>query len=105
MHLHVRPAALARAVPEVAGPAEEAREEVEGVVLLGAPAAALRLLPVLGQAVVPVLVVDAAGGGVREGVVGVGDGDEFGFGGVVAAVGGEERNELAFRLAFGNWPM
>lgn len=53
-----------------------------------AATAALGLLAVLGEAVVPVLVVDAAGGGVGEGVVGVGYGDEFGFGGVVAATGG-----------------
>lgn len=73
----------------MARPAEEAAEEVEGVVLRAAAAAALALLPVLGEAVVPVLVVDAAGGGVREGVVGVGYGDELGFGGVVAAEGKE----------------
>ncbi len=71
----------------MARPAEEAAEEVKGVVLRAAAAPALGLLPVLCEAVVPVLVVDAAGGGVREGVVGVGYGDEFGFGGVVAAEG------------------
>lgn len=80
---HVRAAALA-GMPEVAGAAEEAGEEIEGVVLLAA-ATAGGLLTVLGEAVVAVFVVDAAGGGVGEGVVGVGYGDEFLFGGFVVA--------------------
>ena len=54
------------------GPAEEAREEVEGVVAPGGPA-----LFVLGEAVVAVLVVDFAGFGGGERVVGFGDLDEF----------------------------
>lgn len=76
----------------MARPTEEAAEEVEGVVLRAGAAAVLGLLPVLGEAVVPVLVVDAAGIGVREGVVGVGYGDEFGFGGLVAARGGKSQS-------------
>ena len=56
--------------------------------MLGAPAAAGGLLAVLGEAVVAVFVIDAAGGGVGEGVVGVGYGDEFLFGGFVVASGG-----------------
>lgn len=68
----------------MAAAAEEAGEEVEGVVLLAA-ATARGLLAVLGEAFVAVLVVDAAGGGVGEGVVGVGYGDEILFGGVVAS--------------------
>ena len=73
-------------MPEVAAPAEEAREEVEGVmVLLGATAALLVLL----EAFVPVLVVDAPGFGGGEGFVGFGDFDEFlGGGGVAAGDGG-----------------
>jgi len=55
-------------VPEVAGAAEEAREEVEGVVRAGAAA-----LLVLLDALVAVLVVDLAGLGLGEGVVGFGD--------------------------------
>lgn len=68
-------------MPEVAGAAEEAREEVEGVVGAGAAAALLVLL----DAFVAVLVVDLAGFGRGEGVVGFGDGDEFVVRGVVAA--------------------
>ncbi|KAL8973481.1 MAG: hypothetical protein Q9197_002285, partial [Variospora fuerteventurae] len=80
---HVRPATHpAAALPEVARSAEEAREEVEGVVL---GAAARGFLPVLGEAIVAVLVVDATGCGVREGFVGVGYGDKFLLGGVIAA--------------------
>lgn len=74
-------------MPEVAASAEEAGEEVEGVVV-GVGGGAALLLAVLGEAFVAVLVVDAAGGGVGEGVVGVGYGDEFLFGGFVAAGGG-----------------
>ncbi len=70
-------------MPEVAAAAEEAREEVEGVVLLAAAAGGL--LAVLGEAVVAVFIVDAAGGWVGESVVGVGYGDEFLFGGFVIA--------------------
>lgn len=69
----------------MAAAAEEAREEVEGVVLWAAATAGGGLLAVLGEAVVAVFVVDAPGGGVREGVVGVGYGDEFLFGGFVVA--------------------
>lgn len=64
----------------MAGTAEEAREQVEGVVRAGA-AALLMLL----DAFVAVLVVDLAGLGFGKGVVGFGDGDEFLVGGVVAA--------------------
>lgn len=82
---HVRAAALAGgAAPEVAAAAEEAGEEVERVVLLAATAAG-GLLAMLGEAFMAILVVDTAGGGVGEGVVGVGYGDEFLFGGVVAS--------------------
>lgn len=64
----------------MAGAAEEAREEVEGVVRAGATA-----LLVLLDAFVAVLVVDLARLGLGEGVVGFGDGDEFLVRGVVAA--------------------
>lgn len=69
----------------MAGAAEEAAEEVEGVVPLATAAAGV-LLTVLGDTLVTVLVVDAASGRVGEGVVGVGDGDEFLLGSFVAAV-------------------
>jgi len=52
--------------------AEEAREQVEGVVRAGAAA-----LLVLLDAFMAVLVVDLARFGLGEGVVGFGDGDEF----------------------------
>lgn len=77
--------ALVGGMPEVTTSAEEAGEEVEGVVVLAAGAA---LLAVLGEAFVAVLVVDTAGGGVREGVVGISYGDKFLFGGFVASGGG-----------------
>lgn len=67
---------------EVSAAAEEAREEVEGVVVLLA-AALLALL----EAFVPVLVVDFAGLGVGEGFVGFGYFDEFLFGCVVVSEG------------------
>ncbi len=76
-------------MPEVAGAAEEAREEVEGVVRAGAAA-----LLVLLDAFVAVLVVDLAGLGLGEGVVGFGDRDEFLVGGVVAAWGGVSLAQL-----------
>ena len=64
--------------------AEEAREEVEGVM----PAAAARAAAgfVLSEAFVAVLVVDFAGFGLREGFVGFGYLDEFLGGGVIASV-------------------
>lgn len=62
--------------------AEEAGEEVEGIV---APRAAAAALFVLREAVVAVLVVDFAGFGLGEGVVGFCYGDEFLGGGFVAA--------------------
>ena len=65
---------------EVAATAEEAREEVEGVVLAG-----LAALLVLVEALVAVLVVDAPGFGGGEGVVGFGYCDKFVMGGVVAS--------------------
>lgn len=73
--------------------AEEAREEVEGVVV---PLAAA--LFVLFETFVAVLVVDAAGLGVREGFVGFSDFDEFlvrGFvaSGQVCQFGGEWEEE------------
>lgn len=68
-------------MPEVPAPAEEAREEVEGVVV---PLAAALL--VLFEALVAVLVVDAAGFGLGEGLVGFGDLDEFLVRGFVASV-------------------
>lgn len=58
--LDVGAAALAR-LAEVPAPAEESRKEVEGVVMPSARAALLALL----EALVPVLVVDLAGLGVR----------------------------------------
>ncbi len=64
----------------MAGAAEEAGEEVERVV---AATGAAPLL-VLGEAFVAVLVVDFAGFGGGEGVVGIGDLDELFGGGVIA---------------------
>lgn len=72
-------------MPEVAAAAEEAGEEIERVV---ARAGATAALLVLLQAFVAVLVVDAAGFGRGEGVVGFGYLDEFLGGGFVAAGGG-----------------
>jgi hypothetical protein len=74
--------AVLMSVTEVPAAAEEAGEQVEGVVLL-APTATLF---VLLQAFVPVLIVDASGLFVREGVVGFGNGDELVVGGLVVAV-------------------
>ena len=65
--------------------AEEAREEIEWIV---PPAAAAALL-VLFEPFVAVLVVDAAGFGRGEGVVGFGYLDEFLGGGFVATGLGE----------------
>ena len=58
---------------EVSRPAEEAGEEVEGIMR----AAALSALLVLFEAFVAVLIVDAAAFRLREGVIGFGDLDEF----------------------------
>ena len=80
---HVGAAALAGGVAEVAAAAEEAGEEVEGVVAAAAAAALLVLL----EAFVAVLVVDAAGFGRGEGVVGFGYLDEFLGGGFIATRG------------------
>ena len=55
--------------------AEEAREKIERIVAL--TPSALLLLSVLCKAFVTVLIVDAARGWVREGIVGVGYGDKF----------------------------
>jgi len=71
--------------------AEEAREQVEGVMVLLAAA----LLPLL-KAFVPVLVVDFAGLGIRESFVGFGHFDELLFGCVV--VSGE-----SVRVNWGTW--
>ena len=81
---HVGTAALAGGVAEVAAAAEEAGEEVEGVVGAAAAAALLVLL----EAFVAVLVVDTAGFGRGEGVVGFGYLDEFLGGGFIATRGG-----------------
>lgn len=81
-HFHIWAAALPGLVAEVSAAAEEAREEVERVVTAAAAAALL----VLGEAVVAVLVVDFAGFGVGEGVVGFGYLDEFLGDGVVASM-------------------
>ena len=67
----------------MAGAAEEAGEEVKRVMM---PAPGARLLTVLRETFVAVFIVDGAGGGVGEGFVGVGYGDEFLFGGFVAAI-------------------
>lgn len=69
-------------MPEVAAAAEEAGEEVEGVVPAGAPTALLVVL----EALVAVLVVDAAGLFVGEGVVGFRYCDEFVVGALVTAL-------------------
>jgi len=66
---------------EVAGAAEEAGEEVEGVVVLALLATAAL---VFFDAFVAVLVVYAAGFFVDEDVVGFGYGDEFVVGGFIA---------------------
>ena len=68
----------------MARPAEEAGEEVEGVVRVAGSAAAAAGF-VLREPVVAVFVVDGAEFRVREGFVGFGDGDEAGGGGVVAS--------------------
>lgn len=86
---HLR--ALALAVAEVSAAAEEAREEVEGVV--GVLVAGTGF--VLGEAFLAVLVVDLACGFVGERVVGFGYGDEFRVGAVVAAAVGTLVSELA----------
>jgi len=70
---------------EVPASAEESAEEVKGVVVSARSAAPARLL-MLFYALVPVLVVDAAGFGVREDLVGIGDFYEFLVRGFVAAV-------------------
>lgn len=72
LELDVGTASLARLVAKVAAAAEEAGEEIEGVVMLLA-AALLALL----EAFVTVLVVDLAGFGVDEGFVGFRDFDEL----------------------------
>ena len=74
--------------------AEEAGEEIEWVV----PAAAAAALLVLFQSFVAVLVVDAAGFGCGEGVVGFGYLDEFLGGGFIATGRGEGSLALAFRV-------
>jgi len=68
---------------EVATTAEEAREEVEGVLATTASASALF---VALDAFVAVLVVDATELRVAEGFVGFGDLDEFVLGGAVVGV-------------------
>ena len=70
-------------MPKVPAAAEEAREEVEGVVVLCGSAAATL---VLFYAVVAVLVVYPACFLVDEDFVGFGYGDEFVVGGVVCSV-------------------
>lgn len=87
---HVWPPPLPGLVlsPEMPRSAEEAREEVEWVV---APRATAAALLVLRQPFVAVLVVDLAGFGLGECVVGFGDGDEFLGGGLVAPVMNEGR--------------
>ena len=77
--------------------AEEAGEEVEGVVGLVGVAAGLL---VLFEAFVAVLVVDAAGFGGGEGVVGFGYGDEFVVGGRVVSVEKGRMGELVMKLDF-----
>lgn len=54
-HLHVRPAAVARRMSEVATSAKESREQVEGVICGSAGRAALSML---FQAIMAVLVID-----------------------------------------------
>ena len=91
---HVGAATLARGVPEVPAAAEEAGEEVERVV----PAATAAALLVLLEAFVAVLVVDAAGFGGGEGVVGFGYLHEFLGGGLVAAGYRERMFSFGFRV-------
>ncbi len=67
---------------EVPGAPEEAREEVEGVVVL-----AVAALLVLREPVVPILVVDFARFGLDEGFVGFGYRDEVVVGLVVVSGG------------------
>ena len=93
---HVGTVALAAAV-EVAASAEEAAEEVEGVVVLAGGATLLVLL----YAFVAILVVDAAGFFVDEDLVGLGDGDEFLVGGVVATGGVSGGDEGGNGAAYG----
>ena len=83
----------------MAGPAKEAGEEIEGVMTTATAGAAA--LFVLGESFVAVLVVDFAGFGRGEGVVGFGDLDEFLGGGLVAAVGGIRTSGLVHNLCGG----
>ena len=71
LQLHIRASSL-RCAPKVPAPAEEAREDVEGIVLTGA-AALLMLL----EAFVAILIVNAAGLFIREGFVGLRDLDKL----------------------------
>ena len=79
---HVGPAALAATVARVAAAAKEAAEEVKGIVRAAAGAVALL---VLFQAFVAILVVDFAGFGNGEGVVGFGNFDKLLCGGVISS--------------------
>lgn len=72
--MHVLSAALAASLAEVPSTAKEAGEKVKGIVM--SVAATARLL-VLFETFVPILVIDLAGLGGREGVVGFGYGDKF----------------------------
>ena len=87
---HVRSSPLPGLVSKVSGAAKEAGVEVEGIV--GA-AAALAALLGLFLAVVAVLVVDTAGFGLGEGVVGFCYLDEFFRGGLVTTA---ETKKISF---------
>ena len=59
-------------MPEMPTTTEETREKIKGIVL-----ASRSTLFVLIESIVAILVVDAAGFGIREGVIGFGDVDEL----------------------------
>ena len=85
-------AALAASLAEVPSTAKEAGEKVEGIMM--SVAATARLL-VLFETFVPILVIDLAGLGGREGVVGFGYGDKFVVGrGIISRRKGEGQLEF-----------
>jgi hypothetical protein len=79
-NFHIWTTTLARLMAEMTPTAEEAGEEVEGIMVLPAPATLLTLL----EPLVSILVVDFAGFRDGESFVGFGDFDEFLFGRFIA---------------------
>jgi hypothetical protein len=81
--LFVRAPSYTLSMSKVSAPSEEATEQIEGIVVTSAASASLLMLL---QTLMAVLVVDAAGFGRGEGVVGFCYLDEFVMGGLVAGV-------------------